>query len=143
MTTKAELATGALAVGAPEIAIPLQLLQGLRQKKAPSEMATHPGEVVVVPAPEHPPFIILKKQRVRVLTRKGIRIVVVEPAKGLSIPEVLGIVVVGGIAYAAYSLGKSGGAIGNWNQLQKNALGIPFHTFLPGGGSNPLNYILP
>jgi hypothetical protein len=140
--TTTELATKAATIAAPELAIPLQLASQLlaQRGRPPAATSEMHGDVLLVPPPEHPVFLRLSKQKIHVRTRKGIRIVTVEPERGLTAGEV---VVVSLVLGAAYELSKISGGIASKLTPQKNALGIPFGNLFPGGGTDPLNYLFP
>lgn len=122
--------TAAMAV-APEVAIPVEAALGLvaaaRSKPRHQETEVR-GDVVLVPPPDKPLLLVLKKERIRVVTRKGIRIVTVTPAKGLTAGETI---VVGTVGIAAYGIYEAAKAVNKdlaaWN---------PSNWF--SGGGNPI-----
>lgn len=112
MTTRKAIAKkGAIAATssiAPEVVLPLEMLAGAisgRREKTEAS-AQLQGDVVLVPPPDRTLFLELRKQRVNVVVRKGVRIVVVEPAKGLTAAETIAVGTLLAAGYGAYEVAK-------------------------------------
>ena len=94
MTTK-ELALAA----APELAVPLEGAYALARK-----LRRRSDQVdAVIQPPEKEPLIRLGRDRISVRVVKGVRVVQVHRAPGISAAEAIAIVAIGGTAIAAYS----------------------------------------
>jgi hypothetical protein len=114
MSSKTELAKAAAAVVAPEAVVPLELLERvLRAVRPVSEQKTEGPEGAVLVPPPREFLITTREQRVRVTVRKGVKLVIVEPAAGVNAKDLALLAAVGGTGfslYLAYELAKHFGA---------------------------------
>ena len=85
---------------APELVVPLELAKALSAMRTRRKLT--PESTVVIPPREVEPFLRFGKDRIRVRQRKGLRMVTVERAKGMTAGEVLLTIVVAGLAAGAY-----------------------------------------
>lgn len=127
MSSKKDLALTAATAVAPEIAIPVRealAIAGRLSSKSPRRETEAQGDVLLVPPPEKPLLIVLRKQRVHVRRKAGVRIVTVDPERGLTTTETVVVGTVALVAYGAYLAGKA-------VQKDLGAIGL-------GGGGNPI-----
>jgi hypothetical protein len=121
---KTELAKAAATAAVPELAVPIEVVEKLiaRRSERTSEGRSQglgQGDIVVIPPPEKPLLIELRKQKVRVRVQKGIRIVTVEPAKGLTATETAAIVVVTAAGYGIYLAARD---VERWEKKTSSSL---------------------
>lgn len=93
-----ELAKGAATAIAPELAVPAQLAFKLARPKA----QTHPP--VVVQPGDRAPLLRFGKDKLRVRTKGGVRVLTVERAPSLTIGEGVAVAAVAGTAYVAWKV---------------------------------------
>jgi hypothetical protein len=136
----AALAAAELAV--PEAVIPLAMVKRALEARAAPPMQSSEG-VVLVPPPPHFLFTT-RKQRVRVIERKGVKLVIVEPAHGVSATELFALMASAGIAVGAWEvyewLKSIGADVSWWEHLPSEIRGTasrfsPYHG--GRGGSTP------
>lgn len=101
----------------PEVGVPIELAKALKtalqrpQTSPPAGPAVSTviegpsaGPVVIqLPAD---PLIVLKKSSVRVIMRKGERIIIAKPARGVNAKEAIATLVIAALGYGAYRFGK-------------------------------------
>jgi hypothetical protein len=123
-------------VAVPELAVPLELVLSAMSRGRPEPGPASPSGAVLVPPSERTHLLTYGKDKVRVVERKGVKLVLVERAPHVSALEVVAAAAIAGVAYE-YT--KHGGSV--LPGVGHNALGIPFRSVFPGGGANPLNYL--
>jgi hypothetical protein len=115
--SKARAAAGALAVAQPEIGIPVELAMKLMDQvrpeagtpAAPPSVNVDVGgpessRVVVIPPRDREPWVKFGKDKVRVLERKGVTIVIPERAPGLTFQEFLEAAAIAGVGAGAWEI---------------------------------------
>ena len=134
MTSKKKIAVTAIEAAAPELAIPAEALSAIlsRREAPPPPSAQLQGDVVLVPPPAKPLLLELQKARVSVRIKKGVRIVEVHPAKGLTAEETI-------LASALIAAGYGAYVVAKW-------LGVEVQhvekAFTPPSWTNPFNWKL-
>lgn len=110
----------------PEVAVVKSAFDLVARRRKHSESE----QLAVIQPPEREPLIKLGRDRIRVVTRKGVRIVDVKRAPGVTGAELLGLILIGGATYEAYQLAKSassaGGSAPGWNGWIPNSKGWGF-----------------
>jgi hypothetical protein len=121
----------------PEIGITSELAQRLlsRTRTSEKQKIEVSNRVVVIPPQEHVPLLETRRARVRVIERKGVTIVIPEPAKGLTAKELIAAIAIAGIGVAGYVAAED---IERWEKSRPKAGSA--NWWLSGGPLNPENW---
>jgi len=116
--TKKALAQAVATAAAPELAVPLELVRRVLSEVRPSPAQSTEGAVVLVPPADRLVWETAK-QKIHVIERNGVKLVMVDRAKGLTAKELVGLMVLslGGLeALNLWAQGyhPEGGNPGTW-----------------------------
>jgi hypothetical protein len=128
---------GALEAAVPELGLPIELATQLfdRTRASEKQKIEVSDRVVVIPPQQHVPLLETRRARVRVIERKGVTIVIPEPAKGLTAKELIAAIAIAGIGVAGYVAAED---IERWEKSRPKAGSA--NWWLSGGPLNPDNW---